>query len=246
MVLYGPDAFTLSQGSPRDDDPHHGLGVRTLYLDPYGKWEPEDVGYLYYRGLVAVINFWDDLDGKREMPIVPAAREVYYRDEDGQRWDLATWVPARFDPTSHVWGSRPAMVGLWPGASLLWPACEVGQLSAILPPGQYRPPCWGGTQRVLWYSDRPLLEVLGRWPQEVREAYLVIIDGPGILPRRRLAWLFSYGPPARYMSLYEARAAHDCRQVRRLRDMLIATLRMAGYQPRISYQLLGLALRQPR
>ena len=166
--------------------------------------------------LAAVVNFWDALDRNREMPIVPAAREVYYRDDDGHTWDLAIRVPARFHPTSHVWGSRPAMGGLWPGASLLWPVCERGQLSAILPPGQSRPPCWGGTQRVLWYSDRPLPKILGRWPHEVCEAELVIIDGPGGLPLRRLAWLLSHGPPARYMGLYETRGAHNRRQVRRL------------------------------
>ena len=77
---------------------------------------------------------------------------------------------------------------------------------------------------------------------------MVIIDGPGGLPPRRLVWLLSYGPPARYMGLglYETRGAHDHRQVRRLRDMLMATLRMASYQPWVSYQLLGLALRPSR
>ena len=46
--------------------------------------------------------------------------------------------------------------------------------------------------------------------------------------------------------LYETRESHNCRLVRRLRDMLLATLRMAGYQPRVTYQLLGLALRPSR
>ena len=232
-----------------------GPGVRTLYLDPFGDWEPEDLRYCYDRGLVVgaaqrvlatVINFWDALDRKREMPIVPAAREVYYRDGDGRTWDLAIRVPARFDPASYEWGSRPAMAGLWPGASLLWPVCERGRLSAVLPPGQLRPPDWGGAQRVFWYSDRPLPRATGRWPHEVRGAEVVIIDGPGGLPPRRLVWLIKYGPPDRYMGLYETRGAHDHRQVRRLRDMLLATLRMAGYQPRVSYQLLGLALRPSR
>ena len=103
-----------------------------------------------------------------------------------------------------------------------------------------------GAQRVFWYSDRPLPRAAGRWPHEVRGAEVVIIDGPGGLPPRRLVWLITYGPPARYMGLYETREAHDHRQVRRLRDMLLATLGMAGYQPRVSYQLLGLALRPPR
>ena len=230
-------------------------GVRTLYIDPYGEWEPEDLRYLYDRGLAAgaaqrvlatVVNFWNALDGERQMPTVPAAREAYYRDEHGHRWDLATRVPARFDQTSHVWRSRPAMAQLWPGASLLSPVCERERLSAVLLSGQYWPPCWGGTQRVLWYSDRPLPKSLGLWPREVREAELVIFDGPGSLPPRRLACLLSYGPPSRYMGLSEARGAQDRRQARRLRDMLMATLRMAGYQPRVSYQLLKLALRQPR
>ena len=86
IVLYGLDAFALSVGSPDDGDPHPGPGVRTLYLDPSGDWEPEDLRYLYDRGLVVgaaqrllatVINFWDALDRKREMPIIPAAREVH-------------------------------------------------------------------------------------------------------------------------------------------------------------------------
>ena len=213
VVLYGPDAFTLSVGSPGDDDPHPGAGVRTLYIDPCGEWEPEDVQYLYDRGLVVgaaqrllatFVNLWDALDRKRERPIIPAAREVYYREGDGHTWDLAVRVSARFDPTSHLWGSRRAMAGLWPGASLLWPVCERGRVSTVLPPGQCRPPCWGGTQRILWYSDRPLPKSLGRWPGQVREADLVIIDGPGGLPPRRLAWLLSYGPPSRYTGLYKA------------------------------------------
>ena len=36
IVLYGLDAFALSVGSPDDDDPHPGLGVRTVYVDPFG------------------------------------------------------------------------------------------------------------------------------------------------------------------------------------------------------------------
>ena len=32
---------------------------------------------------------------------------------------------------------------------------------------------------------------------------MVIIDGPGGLPTGRLVWLITYGPPLRYMGLYE-------------------------------------------
>ena len=46
LVLYGPDAFALSVGSPDDEDPHPGPGVHTLYLDPSGECEPEDLQYL--------------------------------------------------------------------------------------------------------------------------------------------------------------------------------------------------------
>ena len=141
MVPYGPDAFALSVGSPDDDDPRPwpGPGVRTLYLDPSGNCEPENLQYLYDRGLVVgaahrllatIINFWDALDRKRD----------YYRDGEGHTLDLAVRVPARFDRASYEWGSRPAMAGSWPGASLLWPVCERGRLSAVLPPGQQRPP----------------------------------------------------------------------------------------------------------
>ena len=255
IVLYGPDAFALSVGLPDDDHPHPGPGVPTLYLYPSRDWEPEDLQYLYDRGLVVgaaqrllatIINFCDALDRKREMPIIPAAREVHYRDTWGQTWDLSVRVPERFDPTAYESGARPAMAGVWPGASLLWPVCERCELSAIMPPGHQQPPDWGSSQRVFCYSDRPLPRTLGRWPGAVRGAHVVVIDGPGGLPARRLVWLIGYGPPHRYVGLYETREPHDRRLVCRLRDMLLATLRMAGYQPRVSYQLLGLALRSPR
>ena len=54
VVLYGPDAFALSVGSPGDDDPHPGAGVHTLYIDPYGEWEPEALRYLY----VPAAHWW--------------------------------------------------------------------------------------------------------------------------------------------------------------------------------------------
>ena len=241
IVMYGPDAFALSVGSPDNDYPHPRLGSRSIYLDPFGDW---DLGHLYNLGLVVgaaqwvlalVVNFWDALDRKREMPIVLAAREVYYRDDDGHAWDLPIRVPKRFDPSCYEWGSRPAMAGFWHGASLLWPVCERGHLSAVMPPGQQPPPDWGGSQRVFWYLDQPLTRAAGRWPWEVHGAQVVIIDGPGSLLARRLVWLITYGPPLRYMGLYEAREPHDRRLVRRLQDMLVATLRMAGYQPRVTY-----------
>ena len=75
---------------------------------------------------------------------------------------------------------------------------------------------------------------------------MVIIDGPGGLPARRLVWLIAYGPPQRYMELYETMGPHDCGQVRQLQDMLLATLRMAGFQPMVLYVLPGLALRPAR
>ena len=89
-------------------------------------------------------------------------------------------------------------------------------------------------------------KAVGRWPRAVRAAQVVIIDGPGGLPAWRLVWLITYGPPLRYMGLYETRDSHDRQLVCRLRDMLLATLCMAGYQPRVTYQLLGLALRPSR
>ena len=225
-----PYTWTLSAtGNPR---------IWDIYMTGGWWWGP--------RVLAIVVNYWDALDCKREMSIIPTPREVYYRDGDGQTWDLAIQVPKRFDPASYEWGSRLAMAGFWPGASLLWPICERGQLSAVMPPGQQPPPDWGGSQRVFWYSDRPLPRAVGRWPREVRGAQVVIIDGPGGLPARRLVWLITYGPPLRYMGLYETRDSHDRWLVRRLQDMLLATLRMAGYQPWVTYQLLALALRPSR
>ena len=254
IVLYDPDALALSVGSPDDDHPHPRPGVRTVYVDPFGDWEVEDPGYLYDRGLVVgaaqrllaiIVNFWDALDRKREMPIILAAREVHYRDAWGQTWDLLVRVPERFDPTAYEWGAQPAMAGNWPGASLLWPVCERGQLSAIMPPGQQQPPDWGGSRRVFWYSGRPLPRTVSRWPNAVWGAQVVIIDVRGGLPGG--VW-FGSSPMGRPTATWGCtrREPHDRWLVRRLRDMLLATLRMARYQPRVSYQLLGLALRPSR
>ena len=62
------------------------------------------------RMLALVANFWAALDRKREMPIIPAAREVHYRDDDGKTWDVAIRVLKRFDPTAYEWGA-PASYG---------------------------------------------------------------------------------------------------------------------------------------
>ena len=52
LVLYGPDVFALSVGTPADDSPHPAAGVRTIYLEPYGDGADDDRSYLYDRGLV--------------------------------------------------------------------------------------------------------------------------------------------------------------------------------------------------
>ena len=89
-------------------------------MDPYSDWDSTNLLYLYDRGLVAgvaqgvlalVINFWDALDRKQDMPIIPTAPEVHYRDGDRQVWDLAVWVMPWFDPTAYEWGARPAIAG---------------------------------------------------------------------------------------------------------------------------------------
>ena len=202
-----------------------------------------------HRVLAIVVNYWDALDRKREMPVIPAAKEVYYRDAHGQTWDLATRVPDSCDPIAYEWGAPPGMATVWPGASLLWPIYEHGQLNAVMPPGQPAPRTWGDRYGSFWYSDRQLPRATRLWPRAVREAQVVIIDGTGGLPARRLVWLLTYGPPHRYIGLYETRELHDRQLVRGLRDTLWATLRMATYEPRVSYQLLALADRpscQPR
>ena len=135
--------------------------------------------------LALVVNFWDALDRKREMPIMPAAREVYSRDGDGQTWDVAIWVPKRFDPASYEWGSRPAMAGFWPGASLLWPVCERGQLSAVMPPGAATAPRLGRVPTGLLVLGPAVAQGRGALARGGPRG-VVIIDGPGGLPARRL------------------------------------------------------------
>ena len=243
IVLYGSDAFALSVGLADEDDPHPGPRVRAICLDPFGDWEAEDLGYMYTRGLVVgaaqrvlalVVKFWVAPDRKCEMPIIPAAREVYYQDDDGHTWDLAIRVPKRFDPASYEWGSRPAVAGFWPGANLLWPVCERGQLFCRHASVVATAPRLGWVLASLLVLGPAAPRAAGRWPREVRGAQLVIINGPGGLPAGRLVWLITYGPPLRYMGLYATREPHNRRLLRRLWDMLLATLRMAGYQPRRS------------
>ena len=144
VVLYGPDAFALSVGLPGDDDPHPGRGVRTLYLHPFADREPEYLRYCYNPGLVVggakrvlatVIKCWNALDRKQDMSGSKHPGMITIRTAAGAN---GTW--RYFDPASDDWGSRPAMAGLWPEASRLWPVCERGWLSAVLPPGQLWPP----------------------------------------------------------------------------------------------------------
>ena len=135
------------------------------------------------------------------------------------------------------------MARFGPGGACYGPSATVG---GSLPSCLRGNSCPSWSPRVFWYSDRPLPRTPGRWPCAVRGAQVVVIDGPGGLPARRLVLLIAYGPPPRLMGLYETREPHDRRMVRRLRDMLLATLCMAGYQPEITYELLGLALRPSR
>ena len=58
---------------------------------------------------------------------------------------------------------------------------------------------------------------------------MVIVDGRGGLPAQRLVWVIGYGPPERYVGLYEVWAPHDCRKASWLRNMLMATLSMAVF-----------------
>ena len=90
--------------------------------------------------LTLVINFWDALERKHEMPVIPAAPKVHYRDSEGQTWELAFRVQPRFDLAAYESGASPARASIWPGASLLWPVCERGLLTAAMPPGQRTPP----------------------------------------------------------------------------------------------------------
>ena len=77
----------------------------------------------------------------------------------------------------------------------------------------------------------------------IRGADLVVIDGQGGLSARRLVWIIGYGPPQRYVGLYEIRAPQASRGASHLRGMMMATLRASRFQPRVSYRLRGLALR---
>ena len=43
MVLYGPDAFAVNVGALDNDAPHPASRVRTIYLEPYGDWDSEDL-----------------------------------------------------------------------------------------------------------------------------------------------------------------------------------------------------------
>ena len=82
---------------------------------------------------------------------------------------------------------------------------------------------------MFWYADRLLPKYPGRWPWEVWDAEVVVIDVPGRLPACHLVWVIGYGPPQRYLGLYEIRIPHDRRLDSRLRNMMMVMLCMAGF-----------------
>ena len=128
--------------------------------------------HLYNRGVVAgavqhllalVINLWDALDSKREMPIILAAPEVHYRDSEGQVWDSAVRIPPWFDLAACEFGARPAIAGSWPWVRLLWPDSAGGSPPSCLrdsgcPPTGVGPSGYSG----IW-TGRPQ----DPWPREV-------------------------------------------------------------------------------
>ena len=64
-----------------------------------------------------------------------------------------------------------------------------------------------------------------------------MIDGR--TPALRLVWVNGYGPPQRYVGLHEIWAPHDGRGASHLCDMMVATLRMAAFQPGFRSSYLG-------
>ena len=163
-----------------------------------------------------------------------ATPKLYFRDPEGESWDLSTRLPACFNPTAYEWGTHPAMPGHWPVTFVVWPVCAQGQLTALLPWGHQVLPPWGGTQRVNWYADRPLPKIPSRSPGELQGANFVVIDGLGGLPSRHLMWVIGYDPPQHYIGLHEILGPHDCLGSR-LQDLLPAALRMARFWAWVAY-----------
>ena len=66
-----------------------------------------------HRVVALVVNFWDALDRKPEMPVVPSEPEVVFGDPEGHVWDLSTrllgYPPGHLQPLAH---SAATMAGV--------------------------------------------------------------------------------------------------------------------------------------
>ena len=105
--------------------------------------------YMYDRGVVVGaaqhmvslgVNFWDVVQRKWDMPIMVVTPEVLFRDLEVQVWDVSARLPLCFEPKACDRDARLAISSHRLAARLLWPVCESGQLTALLPKGQKAPP----------------------------------------------------------------------------------------------------------
>ena len=99
------------------------------------------------------VNFGDNIERKREMPVVPSAPKVFFWDSKGQVWDLSAQLLLRLNPMAYEWDTRPAVSGHWPAARLLWLVCERGRLTASYPKGKCYHPIGVGLAGLLVYGS---------------------------------------------------------------------------------------------
>ena len=122
---------------------------------------------------MSLVNFWDALERKRDMPIVPATPEVFFQDLEGRVWDQSTPLPALQShgvrmgyPPSHF---HPLARSTAPSAGLS--ARATHSAPAIGAAGTAR---LGGAWRMYWYSvfgirivSSPGLSGLGRSHEQI-------------------------------------------------------------------------------
>ena len=113
----------------------------------------------------------------------------------------------------------------------------LGRLTALLPQGQMLLPDWGGASGFTGIQIVHFTKLRQVWGVDV-----VVIDGLGSLLARHLVWVIGSSPLQRYVGIYETRVLHDRWGASRLRDLPLATVRMAGSNLRSRTTRLALRL----
>ena len=102
-----------------------------------------------------VVTFEDAPDRSRAMPLVPTAVHVYYKLQKGKTWDLSPYLLEDYSPAAYQSGVRQIALAKRLAAGLLWPVCQRGERTTLLPQGYVAqlPRARGAVYIGIWTGD---------------------------------------------------------------------------------------------